>query len=1533
MPANTTHMYVASRLALDFPSTHKSDVIRDINKGFNEWLQANKKFRTGAENAISRNDGDEMQRVMDAYRAALTTDAVAVFSAFAAGSQGPDLWVLPHGLWDMLRERDGMRVTGSVQFDLGHYNLSHAFPRAVLERITMQEKSLAPLQRKYQTAYILGYLSHIALDITAHIKVNVFAGAYFQLAKDVWENEDGVMPADSFLSRNLWNDHNKIEHFVDAVVRLVCFEGYHGALASFDPVRKNDFEQAETWDFPNYTDYWHHRLKFGTVIKTNGIYDRDEIFLDNATSLPGPFAARYGASSPAQRALPFIHADFLRAYGLCDDALTRHDKSIVNLASEKIKLDFYLMGNNSDFTSQYYLRRWVYPGIARVKECTDRFYNLPAFAKFIIAGKNIAREFIDGALTYLESGDAAVFELLRNWNLDTGFALRVKDISAETDSAYPKKPPRPVAIELVSVVDEVKALASWKPPTCDAKRYANTRETWSAPKKAEPNPVPGALLSGASGTSATGVFHAQSGVDVRLSGFKLYVDADELGAYLWGEKADPGAIVKIPRAEAGYTITRCVEDFGLTDSFTAIKDRAAGQAKVKEYRSTFLGNIPPESPTSASAGATAVGEYGLRPLPRNLRVSLCRKYVFKPTDTGRFDPADFTIYSTPSPTEELCLSLFIFVKNTHDYTDLFSHATFNQAKVEELKHIKAIGVNVVLLLMAREPDASTKRTRLKLLEAYVDGELQPVKPAGNTPPAAIWRVEFEDAHFRTDSAVLMPDSLAYKTKTGATVSPDLNEVDGLAILQVIHVQTKEQPEQKILITGHTDRVGRDAHNISLSADRASSILFLLQGKKDDWRSLADRRNHDDDITQILAWVSTEYGWDCHPGKTEGASYMQKVTAIKTFQKKYNEEFIDKGRVEKAYPGTTAKRIGEDGDCGPDTWGAIFDVYQDALAKKVATTFENMNTFHTQYNGRWVEDANKAVPCGETFPREKPEEDNYESAINRRVEVLFFDPAEMPRLPLPCNSGDVAVTQTKTTSLSSSAAKSRLQHCTDNCPVYIGKKTPIPIPVTPHSRPQTAPTFTMPEHPGATAEQPIDNLIVYLSYYDTTGSVPLQVRKLRAKKGRLHDFGTDKEVTVDGDRDTFVYVSHREDLDTTDRATRFAKDKSGLPLVGPVTFPCGENVTVSLKAWDQNDWVIVKSYPVDGKEPDAVFLADWKTDYKIGYYGKTKDTGEAGFWNYGDPAFKSSQETWNKNSSPVELPFITASNGDKRYVGTLSLHPTSEVKILCAVKRSGGGILYAGSLNELKFEKKNIERNSFHTYDKTLVARLLALKQDEDQASAIDALPQPPATYYLPGDMCWHSQGKTNNCGAYSFAACMNYWYPCTNNFDVKNGAWYADTSRVPSIVNGARTPSNIREAAERFTMHTRENSADDLDKDRALKLLKLWLWAGIPVMILVEEDYGVMSLHWKVVTGYEGNRIFYINSGGDHELLLKNRTAGINYDTAAVGNDVDAIDDGYKKWKAAGSFIVGGVVATSVDPCILMPIYPKDQLFAREAAQ
>ena len=132
-----------------------------------------------------------------------------------------------------------------MHFDLGHYNLSHAFPSLVLRRIRGQSKTLPELQRKYQTAYILGYISHIALDITGHIKVNVFAGAYFQQEKP-WETEQSsgwTLGAEAFFKK--FNDHNKIEQYFDSLVRFVLFEGYHTDLQEHDWIRTGVLNQKD----------------------------------------------------------------------------------------------------------------------------------------------------------------------------------------------------------------------------------------------------------------------------------------------------------------------------------------------------------------------------------------------------------------------------------------------------------------------------------------------------------------------------------------------------------------------------------------------------------------------------------------------------------------------------------------------------------------------------------------------------------------------------------------------------------------------------------------------------------------------------------------------------------------------------------------------------------------------------------------------------------------------------------------------------------------------------------------------------------------------------------------------------------------------------------------------------------------------------------------------------------------------------------------------------------------------------------------
>ena len=62
--------------------------------------------------------------------------------------------------------------------------------------------------------------THVAADLVIHQLVNVVAGAYNLLEKrhllqdKVWENEHG-----GAMGLNIWNTHNKVEHFWDSYIR------------------------------------------------------------------------------------------------------------------------------------------------------------------------------------------------------------------------------------------------------------------------------------------------------------------------------------------------------------------------------------------------------------------------------------------------------------------------------------------------------------------------------------------------------------------------------------------------------------------------------------------------------------------------------------------------------------------------------------------------------------------------------------------------------------------------------------------------------------------------------------------------------------------------------------------------------------------------------------------------------------------------------------------------------------------------------------------------------------------------------------------------------------------------------------------------------------------------------------------------------------------------------------------------------------------------------------------------------------------
>jgi OmpA family len=246
-------------------------------------------------------------------------------------------------------------------------------------------------------------------------------------------------------------------------------------------------------------------------------------------------------------------------------------------------------------------------------------------------------------------------------------------------------------------------------------------------------------------------------------------------------------------------------------------------------------------------------------------------------------------------------------------------------------------------------------------------------------PKSMHLLEMEDAHFHHDSAVLLPDYAGSLSEEDEE-SPD--RAMGLAVLRAALAQAAENPKQKLLIAGHTDTTGQPDYNVDLSQQRADSVLHVLCGNKDDWVTVAHGKHKTEDYQQIFKWAARQFGWDCDPGAVDDKDGPKTKAATKEFQKGYNVDF--------------EQSIDEDGIVGKQTWGAVFDCYEQVLGEVL---FDPEESSLADRRGKIVfldDPLPKNKGFGENYPIEEKEKDNYNSAVNRRVELLFFDPGEEPK---------------------------------------------------------------------------------------------------------------------------------------------------------------------------------------------------------------------------------------------------------------------------------------------------------------------------------------------------------------------------------------------------------------------------------------------------------------------------------------------------------------------------------------------------------
>ncbi|MEM9457199.1 MAG: hypothetical protein AAGF11_23680 [Myxococcota bacterium] len=238
-------------------------------------------------------------------------------------------------------------------------------------------------------------------------------------------------------------------------------------------------------------------------------------------------------------------------------------------------------------------------------------------------------------------------------------------------------------------------------------------------------------------------------------------------------------------------------------------------------------------------------------------------------------------------------------------------------------------------------------------------------------------IELEDVLFHFDSAVMMADGI-----DGTTGQ---SKISGLSVLRGVYMHAADNPDQALLIAGHTDTSGPDGYNENLSKLRAQNVLAVLTGDRDGFVDIARQKHQVEDYQQILAWVARTEGWDCDPSAGTGTFSNKHDAAtdkaVEEFQRRYSE--ADFGQ-----------KISVDGDVGKQTWGAVFDLYMRRLAILCETDEAGLADKRSAIH--WLYDDRKFVGSGEYHPVDEPGKDGHRSPTNRRLELLFYEPSEHPR---------------------------------------------------------------------------------------------------------------------------------------------------------------------------------------------------------------------------------------------------------------------------------------------------------------------------------------------------------------------------------------------------------------------------------------------------------------------------------------------------------------------------------------------------------
>ncbi len=186
---------------------------------------------------------------------------------------------------------------------------------------------------------------------------------------------------------------------------------------------------------------------------------------------------------------------------------------------------------------------------------------------------------------------------------------------------------------------------------------------------------------------------------------------------------------------------------------------------------------------------------------------------------------------------------------------------------------------------------------------------------------------------------------------------------------------RDHPEAVVTVLGHTDTKGSAGNNLKVSAWRAENVYLLLKGDLEGWASHCAEHAEDVDVDKALAWVGTDRGWDCIP---TSASKLKAATSA--FRRAHVE----------AHPGSS---FGE-GPFDERDWLCIARLYEQAIADLLFIP----HSVFLQRQARTRFSTPAFIACGESYPISELTKNGFACEDNRRVDVVFCDPADDQLLP-------------------------------------------------------------------------------------------------------------------------------------------------------------------------------------------------------------------------------------------------------------------------------------------------------------------------------------------------------------------------------------------------------------------------------------------------------------------------------------------------------------------------------------------------------